>query len=742
MGEVCRARDTRLGREVAIKVLSKVHAASPTAASRFEREARLQAALNHPSIAALYDYGEHEDFAFLVLELVDGPTLRDRLSSGPMTVEEARPIFLQVVDALAAAHERGIVHRDLKPANVKLNPEGRVKLLDFGLAKRIFSFDRDSETLLEGDELTGAQLVGTPSYMSPEQLRGEKVVERSDIWAFGCVLFEALSGRRAFHGKSRAEQIAATLTGAPDMELIAAAPLGWRQLVARCLERDPDRRFESIRDAAPILSQAGDAATLDWKVPAPPDNGPASPATTRRSLAVLPFVNLSSDEDDEYFSDGLTEEIMSALSRLPHLMVVARSSAFAFKGRQVDVREVAEILNVGYVLEGSVRKSGTRVRVGVQMIDASDGSCLWSERFDRELADIFALQDEITGAVVHSFHEHSGSFTGDVVEASSAKPASVDLEAYLLVMKARFAASSLSGDGFLQAIQLYHAALARDPSSAAALGGLAEGYLAFGFYGVMDSRDALGQARDLSLRALSIAPEDPRALVVLASVKEILEWDLAGGYNAYRKAIASSPSFAIGHYSLSQSLSRRGRHEAAIATAERAHALDPLSPLMVAGLAQVRYEAGQEEDALRLLQESEGLHPGNPIVALTLGVILRDLGRYPEALPHFEASVDMPGDFGLASLGNLLARMQRQEEAEKILEQLDSHARNQGTRHLEKALVLTGLGRAEQALDELDASAENREGRLLMAATMRAFHPLQHDPRFQTLLRRIGLPAA
>jgi len=429
MGEVYRARDTRLDRDVAVKVLPPPLAQDPDRLMRFEREAKVLASLNHPNIAHIYGIEESLEGRALVMELVPGEPIR-----GPLPVETAIRHATQIAAALEAAHGRGVVHRDLKPANVLVTPAGLIKVLDFGLAAVITSRAAPSgggdatEAATEAAPLTQAGVImGTPAYMSPEQARGKTADQRSDVWAFGVLLYEMLTGQRLFAGETTSDVIAAVLLREPDLEALPAeAPPGVRGLLRRCLERDLERRASDMGELRRLLEEmtqregataAGPAArraawlvgavgvvalaAAVWRMgsgaSAPPQ---PAPTPTTQSIAVLPFVNQSGNLDDEYFSDGMTDELASALTKVPGLRVAARSSAFAFKGKTVDAREVGAKLNVTSVLDGSVRRAGSKLRVTAQLVSVTDGLALWSERYEREAKDVFQVQDDIAAAIV------------------------------------------------------------------------------------------------------------------------------------------------------------------------------------------------------------------------------------------------------------------------------------------------------------------------------------------------------
>jgi eukaryotic-like serine/threonine-protein kinase len=481
MGEVYRARDTRLGREVAIKVLPEAFASDPDRLRRFEQEARAIAALNHPHICQLHDVGP----GYLVLEYVPGDALR-----GPMAVKDALRIARQVASALDAAHERGILHRDLKPDNIivtRASGESTAKLLDFGIAKLMDARQGAA------DDVTGTMagaVIGTAAYMSPEQADGQPLDARSDVFSFGAVLYELLSGRRPFAGTTTAQVLSALLRDDP---AALAAPPAIERVVRRCLAKRPSDRFQSMRELRAALD---DVTTAD-----------AQP-----SIVVLPFENMSGDKENEYFSDGLAEEIINALTRVPGLKVIARTSAFAFKGKHEDVRRIANALGVSKVLEGSVRKAGNRIRVMAQLIEAADGTHIWSERYDRELADVFAVQDEIAAAITSALQV--------TLSPTSVRPRqhTPGLPAYDQYLKALHLSDARTPQTMLQAREYFERAIALDPQFALAHAEYGHLYHQMGVYGVMTPLDAMPLMRRQTNRALELDPSLPEGRAMLGTV--------------------------------------------------------------------------------------------------------------------------------------------------------------------------------------------------------------------------------
>ena len=494
MGEVYRAKDTRLGRTVAIKILNKEHM------QRFEREARAIAALTHPHICTLYDIGPD----YLVMEYVDGATIK-----GPLPVEQTVRLAIQITSALDEAHRNGILHRDLKPGNIMVTTGGATKLLDFGLAKLAAGADSETASTIEGT------VMGTPAYMSPEQAQGKPVDARSDIFSFGVVLYEVISGNRPFEGTSTVQVLSAVLRDEP--KPLQTLPQLDR-IVMRCLAKEPSQRFQAMTEVKAALEQVA-----------------AKPAEQQPSIAVLPFVNMSGDKEQEYFSDGLAEEIINALAQIPKLKVIARTSAFAFRGKEQDITKIAEALRVRTILEGSVRRSGTRIRITAQLIDADDGSHLWSERYDREMTDVFAIQDEISQAIANKLRVR---LSGD---RPLVKRHTENVEAYNLYLIGRYHFYKFTPEGLAKGKEHFEKAIEVDPSCAVAWSGLAYFYHYLGAMGLMASKPANALCRQNTLKALELDKMLPQAHAMMAALRaHDYEWREAE--LAFRRAMEQAPS--------------------------------------------------------------------------------------------------------------------------------------------------------------------------------------------------------
>ncbi len=507
MGEVYKARDTRLDRIVAIKVSHEKFS------ERFEREARAVAALNHPHICTLYDVGPN----YLVMEYIEGAPLK-----GPLSTEEALRLALQIAEALEAAHTKGVVHRDLKPGSILVAKSG-VKLLDFGLAKKIGVQPAGEETVTQTHAGT---VLGTTAYMSPEQAQGAAVDTRSDIFSFGSVLYEMLSGQRAFRGDTMLSTLASILRGEP-VSLRTAPEI--QSIVARCLRKQPEDRFQSAADLKAALEQAARAGAQAERVP---------------SIAVLPFANLSADKENEYFSDGLAEEILNALTQLPGLRVIARASAFAFRGRENAISEIGERLQVTSVLHGSVRRAGNRVRVSVQLINVSDESQLWSERYDREMRDVFDIQDEIAQAIVEKLKVKLGTKAGQPL----VKRYTDNLEAHTLYLRGNFHLYRLTPADMEQGRECLERAVALEPGYAPAWVQLADYHIANSFFGRESPLQEWPKALAAARQAVEADPELAEAHAVLGWVGALSEFRWDEALRRSDTALKLNPASARSHF--------------------------------------------------------------------------------------------------------------------------------------------------------------------------------------------------
>ena len=558
MGEVYRAHDARLNRDVAIKV------SGAQFSERFEREAKAIAALNHPNICQIYDVGPN----YLVMELIEGSPLQ-----GPQPVDQVLKLATQICDALDAAHQKSITHRDPKPSNILVTKSG-VKLLDFGLAKMVLGSTAANDSTITSPLTIQGEILGTAAYMSPEQAQGQNVDARSDIFSFGAVLYELVTGRRAFRGNSIASTLASVLRDEP---VATEAPAELQSVISRCLRKQAADRFQTTAELRAALDQAGRNRTESCP-----------------SLAVLPFANLSADKDNEYFSDGLAEEILNALTALPGLRVIARTSAFAFRGRENAIAEIGEKLQVSSVLHGSVRRAGNRIRIGVQLINVADESQLWSERYDREMRDVFDIQDEIAQAIVAQLQVRLGAKSGRPL----VKRYTENLEAHSLYLKGRFHMFRLTNEELEKGRGYMEQAVALEPGYAPALLMLAEYYFSGAHRGAASALDLWPKARAGYSKALATDPELAEARAALSFLKAATEFQWEEALRGLDAALQLSPGFARGHFWRASILCSVGRTEEALAQAHRAAELDPLSALFRSYCAVYCLYMGQAERSL------------------------------------------------------------------------------------------------------------------------------------------------
>jgi serine/threonine-protein kinase len=807
MGEVYRATDTRLGRDVAIKVLPASISRDRLSLARFEREAKALAALNHPHIAAIYGFDSDQGTYFLVLELVEGETLSERLRRRPVPLQEALALARQMAEALQEAHEKGIIHRDLKPGNVKITPNGRVKVLDFGLAKIERAFrsqtgstdaqaaEPDASTMQAETTLPGA-VMGTPAYMSPEQARGLEADKRTDIWAFGCCLYECLSGRKPFQGQTPSDLMAEVLKSEPDWSQIPAeTPREVLALLRRCLEKEPSRRLSGMGDIAIMLdestrgsrasslsqtpqapasapasplsngtsakrpwpalaglffliivggtylwkrpglehnSQAGPDVTKANRVPiSPPATPVAAPVIDQKSVAVLAFENLSNDKDNEYFCDGISEELGNVLGKVPGLRVPGRTSTFFFKGKKESPAEIAKQLDVAYLVQGSVRKSGTRVRITAQLTKAADGFQVWTDDFERESQDIFAVQDEIAGLVAQHLRLKLGvPRTGKTVNP----------EAHRLVLEGLHFWYLRTEDDFTRAEDAFKRALEFDPEFALAHAGLANNYVIRASYRLIDGVDGadsdLANGRVEAQRAIELDPNIAEAHAALAYAL-LTEGHWADSEKYFQTTLRLSPNYAMAMHWYSLVLSSQGRLDLGLEELRKAEELDPLAFITINAGAETRMFARRYEDALATndraahLREKRYLRNlGNRAELLTL------LGRTNDAVevaheirqdqsPRTRWVADAYAVWALAKAGL----------AKEAAEYADERKTKLGGESYVRGFVLVALGRFNEALPYLAHTPVNM-WRFLYWDVL--FDPYRDDPGFQQLLVKLN----
>jgi serine/threonine protein kinase/Tfp pilus assembly protein PilF len=736
--------------------------------ARFIQEARSASALNHPNIITIHDIVPIAEGECIVMEFVRGKTLADLIEAGRIPSVDCLKFATQIADALAAAHGIGIVHRDLKPANVMVTPEGLAKVLDFGLAK--LSGEEDKLGALGGESDTTVSIhvdnrpktaegaiIGTVAYMSPEQAQGQRVDARSDIFSFGALLYEMITGERAFHGSSGLATLTAVLRDNPPefSQSSVDVPLEVQDVVMRCLRKDPDQRFQSMGDVKSAIEQIYFASRSGvmhlssgaWKRTAP--------ARVMPSIAVLPLLNLSSDKENEYFSDGLAEEIINALTRLENLRVTARTSAFAFRGGQQNIREIGDTLHVSSVLEGSVRKSGNRVRISVQLIDVADGNNLWSERYDREMTDVFEIQDEISQAIVAKLkvrlESQSGSgsipsVVGGVDAAHPAKPLikryTENLEAYDLYLKGRFELYKMTREGLDASRSMFEGAIKLDPNYSLAHDGLAYSWYLEGFLGFVAPKDAVPRAKAAVRRAIELDETVAEAHGTLGVILALYDWDWAAAERELIRAIELNGASPVCRDAYAFFYLRPvGRIEEALSETQQALSLDPLSILFRVHLAFLFYLQNKYEHSIAQFRKVIEMSPQYYLAHAWMGNVYTLAGQFDEALKCYararEADADSKFIDSLEAM--TLAVAGRRAEAVALLDKITRRAVNDYISPVSIAYVCTALGDKDRAFENLDRAIHDRDPNLLGLKSNPIFDSLRSDERYRAILRKMQL---
>ncbi|MBI4720941.1 MAG: protein kinase [Chitinivibrionia bacterium] len=723
MAVIYKAEDMMLKRIVALKFLRTDAFGSQEQKSSLIREAQAAASLSHPNIRTIYGIEEENGKLFISMAYTRGMTLKERIRTGPLDIVEAVDIAVEVARGLKAAHMKGIIHRDIMSSNIMITEEGRVVILDFGMADMPDSFE-DHSLVMEGD---------TSAYMSPEQCRGDAVDHRTDIWSLGICLYEMIAGRLPFDGVySQAVQYEILNE---DFVPLAAyrpeTPGALSEIVNAALAKNPAGRYQEIgtllvklvsfREA--FAGSACESFTADAAQP---------------SVAILPFADISPEQDQEYFCDGIAEEIINTLNKAGGMRVVARTSSFSFKGKNEDIREIGRKLSVGTLLEGSVRKSGKHVRITAQLINAENGYHLWAEQYEREMEDIFSIQDEITMAVVNKLRV---SLLGEESAAMKKRPTE-NLDAFNLYLMGRYWWNKRTERSYRQALEFFQQAIGEDPSYALAYVGVADCYNLLGWYGHLSPREAFSKSRDAAKQAIRIDAELPEARASLGWISANYDRDWAAAEKEYTKALELKPSYASAHQWYSEFLSYMGRHDEAIREAEIARDLDPLSLIIESDFGQVLYYARDIEGAVEHLKKTLEMDPDFVIAHQFLALAHAQKGMFGAALAAIGRANELAGSrdtLVLSQLGTLHAFAGDHHKAVGLLENLNALSREKYVSPFWIALIHAGLGDSGGAFEWLEKAYNERDHWMETLKVLPILDALRADPRYAGLLQRMNL---
>jgi serine/threonine protein kinase/lipoprotein NlpI len=734
MGDVYVAQDTKLGRRVALK-LPRRDVGSVDRFARLQQEARAAAALNHPNIVHLYSVEEAEGQIFITMELVEGRSLRELLRArAPLALARTLAFASQIAEGLACAHASGVLHRDLKPENVMVTNDDRVKILDFGVATFFTSvpaWDADAVTRIT-EMSSNVEVVGTLGYMSPEQALGKALDARTDLFALGVILFEMATGRAPFAAETLAAAFDQLLNRRPPspLTLNPALPSILSTVIDKALEKDPEHRYRSASEFLEELKAVDlqNAKSTPLRV--------LAESRMPSSIVVLPFLDLSPRHDQEYFCHGITDEIIATLTTVQGLRVISRTSAFAFQGKDLEVTEIGRRLRVGMALEGSVRRAGDRVRISAQLVDAKDGYQVWSRRFECELSDVFAIQDEIAATIVH---EVQSGFAGHQPK----KRASFDVPAHDAYLRGIYAMNKWTDDSVQRAIVDFHDALVRDAGFAPAYAALAEAYIwRYSGLGILSAGESVPQARWAVDTALELDPTLADAHRVRALIAMNHDWDRRGAEEGLTRALQLAPGSAAAHFWNAWRLALLDRrHDQAIIELEEAERLDPLDLQVKTQVGYIHYFHHDFDRAVEQFERVLALEPSFAFAHYALGDVCTQRGQYDRAFAEFNRAVELGGRSvnHIGVLGYAYGRSGNRDRAKEHLLELTARAAHGYVSAMWIAMIHLGLNDLESLFDWLDRAFEEQDGSLILITAAVEFDPVREHPRFKALLRRMGL---
>jgi TolB-like protein/Tfp pilus assembly protein PilF/predicted Ser/Thr protein kinase len=780
MGEVYRARDPRLGRDVAIKVLPAAFSADPERLRRFEQEARAAAALNHPNIVTIHSVEEADGTHFLTMECIEGRSLGELIPKEGMPVNRLLDIAIPLADAISAAHQTGITHRDLKPANVMITADGRVKVLDFGLAKLREPSPVDPVvSALPTVAPTGeGRIVGTVAYMSPEQAEGKPIDQRSDLFSLGVMLYEMVTGGRPFTGDTSVSVLSSIIKDTPRSvtDLKPALPRELSRIIKRCLVKDPEYRYQSTKDLRNDLrelQQDTDGTQRQASSGSRADAGTPVGVTTRDrttrlattgavvllaialvvgrlwftrastggpidSLAVLPFVNVGADPNAEYLSEGITENLINSLSQLPTLRVVPRSTVFRYKGRELDFQKVGHELGVRAVLTGRVVQRGDTLNIQTDLVDVTADAQLWGRQYTRTFADLITVQEEIATAVSDKLRLRP---TSDE-QTRLTKRYTQNPEAHQLYLKGQFYWNRRTAQTLQRAVAYFQQAIDKDPGYALAWAGLADCYSLYGFYGAGSPREAAPRGKEAALTALRIDDTLAEAHTALGWIMVTYDWDWSGGERELKRAIELNAHDGLSQSRYATYLGGMGRVNDAIEGDKRAREMEPLSLIISATMGRMIYYARQYDQAIEELGKSLDMDPNFGQAHLYLGWAYEQEARYEEAIAELHKGLTLSGGESemAGALGHAYAVSGKTGEAQKALVDLKERSTKQYVAPFDFALIYVGLGAKSPAFEWLEKAYEDHSTWLTWIKADPRFDTVRDDLRYHDLLRRMKIP--